>query len=103
MPYFRGHPILSTSPCTAAKGSTHHLPILLPLVVLVLRRRPVHGEMPRAVLAHGQYRRHVPASVAIVGRGPDGDELVVEHVLVAFLHELMCTGDEPERVDVVEL
>lgn len=35
----------------------------------------------------------IAATVAVVGRRPDGDELVVEPVLVAFLDELMCTTD----------
>ena len=41
--------------------------------------------------------------VAVVWRGPDGDELLVEHVLVAFLHELVRPGDQLKGVDVVEL
>ena len=45
----------------------------------------------------------VAASVAIVRRRPDSDELVVEPVLVALLHELMSATDELELVHLVEL
>lgn len=46
---------------------------------------------------------HVPATIAIIWRRPNCDELLVEHVFVPFLHELMSAGYQVERVDVVEL
>ena len=82
---------------------THHLSILLPLVILVLRRSTVYREMSRAVFAYGEDRCHITASVAVVGCGPDSDELLVEHVLVTLLDELVRAGDQAKRVDMVEL
>jgi len=46
----------------------------------------------------------VPASVAVVGCRPHGDQgLFLEHVLESFLHELMGAADEFQSVDLVEL
>lgn len=48
-------------------------------------------------------RWHRTIPVAIVGGRPDDDEVVIEHVLVAFLHELMRTANQLQAVEVVEL
>lgn len=49
--------------------------------------------------------RYISASIAVVWRTPDGDEVVLwrKHVLEAFLHELVRPGYEGYPVDVVEL
>lgn len=48
--------------------------------------------------------RDIATAVAIIRRGPHGnDVLVFEVVLVAFVDKLVCAGDEGEVVDVVEL
>ena len=48
--------------------------------------------------------RNVPAPVAVVGRRPDRDQVLVgEHVLVALLDQLVGPADELEPVDVAEL
>ena len=40
-------------------------------------------------------RRDVAASIAIVGRAPYSDQiLILEHVLEALLDELVCAADE---------
>lgn len=51
------------------------------------------------------HARHVPAAIAIIRRGPDGDQIILrrEHVLVPLLHQLMRARDERQRVDVIEL
>lgn len=82
---------------------THHLSIFLSLIILILGRGAVYREVSAPVLVHRQYRRHIPTAVAVVGRAPDSDELLVEHVLVALLHKLVGARDEPQRVDMVEL
>lgn len=49
-------------------------------------------------------RRQVPAAVAVVRSAPHGDDVLVgEMVFVALVHELVCTGNEGEVVDVTEL
>merc|ERR1719409_945430 len=53
------------------------------------------------LIVERQYARHVPAPVAVVGRGPDGYErLVREHVLQTLLHELVRAADELQAVDL---
>jgi hypothetical protein len=55
------------------------------------------------LLVDVENRRDVSASVAVVGCGPDGDEvLVLEPVSEAVHHELMGAGDQLKVVDVVE-
>eukprot|EP00303_Exanthemachrysis_gayraliae_P002182 CAMPEP_0206002310 /NCGR_PEP_ID=MMETSP1464-20131121/2663_1 /ASSEMBLY_ACC=CAM_ASM_001124 /TAXON_ID=119497 /ORGANISM="Exanthemachrysis gayraliae, Strain RCC1523" /LENGTH=117 /DNA_ID=CAMNT_0053375647 /DNA_START=344 /DNA_END=694 /DNA_ORIENTATION=+ len=46
---------------------------------------------------------HVAAPVAVVGRGPHGDEALVEHPLVALHDELVGPGNLAEVVGVQEL
>lgn len=45
----------------------------------------------------------VPDTVAVVGRGEDGCELVVVGNLVSFHDELMGSGDEFHVVAIIEL
>eukprot|EP00962_Isochrysis_galbana_P030816 scaffold10020_cov122-Isochrysis_galbana.AAC.8 len=45
----------------------------------------------------------VAATVAVVWRRPNGDKLLVEHVLVPLLHQLVRAADELETVDGVKL
>lgn len=45
----------------------------------------------------------VPAAVAVVWCRPHGHQLLVEHELVAFVDQLVCTADELQVVDVHEL
>jgi hypothetical protein len=47
------------------------------------------------ILAQVHDRRDVSAAVAVVGRGPDGDDVfVLEVVLVAFVDKLVGTCNE---------
>mmetsp|Transcript_3560 Transcript_3560/g.6810 ORF Transcript_3560/g.6810 Transcript_3560/m.6810 type:complete len:278 (+) Transcript_3560:505-1338(+) len=55
------------------------------------------------MLVQFEDRSHVATPVAVVGRGPDGDERVVEHVLVALHHQLMRARDQLDCVCRVEL
>ena len=48
--------------------------------------------------------RYVSAAVTIVWRRPHRHQILVwKHVLVAFLHQLMCSADQNEIVRMVEL
>ena len=86
--------LVSTYTPKKNNDDTYHLPCTLqPLVALVLRRSIVHDERARAVVTHREHARHVPAAVAVVRRAPHGHELLVEHVLEAFLHELVRARD----------
>ena len=56
------------------------------------------------ILIHFQKTGHVRAPVAVVGRRPDGDQILLfEPLDVAFLSELVGSGDQLEAVVVVEL
>ena len=56
------------------------------------------------VLAQVHDTGHITTAVTIIWCRPDSDNvLVFEMVFVAFVDELMGTGDELEAVDVVEL
>ena len=77
-----------------ANGDAHHPSNLHTLIPLILRRCIEHRELPPAVAIQRQYRCCVPAPIAIVWGRPDGDELVVEHVLEAFLNQLVRARDE---------
>lgn len=63
----------------------------------------IYSETPGSIIVERHDRRHVSTAITIIRRRPDGDQLLVEHVLVAFLHQLMCASDKGERIDVVEL
>lgn len=55
------------------------------------------------ILLHLTYRRQIPASVAVVRSTPYRcDVLVLEVVFVAFVDELVGSGDEGEVVYVAE-
>lgn len=46
----------------------------------------------------------IAASVAVIRRAPHGDDVLVgEMVLVAFVHQLVCAGNQREVVDMAEL
>ena len=46
----------------------------------------------------------VAAAVAVVGRGPDGDDILLGEVVLEALHyELVGAGNKAEAIDVVEL
>lgn len=61
-------------------------------------------EVGLEVLAERHDGGHIATAVAVVGRGPDGDDLLrLEVVLVALVDELVRAGDELQVVDVVEL
>mmetsp|Transcript_33159 Transcript_33159/g.72296 ORF Transcript_33159/g.72296 Transcript_33159/m.72296 type:complete len:219 (+) Transcript_33159:322-978(+) len=47
--------------------------------------------------------RLIATTVAVVGRGEDGDDVAVVAPIIAFHHKLMGTGDELEPISVVEL
>lgn len=60
--------------------------------------------IPAGPIVERQDGRNVPAPVAVVGRRPDRDQVLVgEHVLVALLDQLVGPADELEPVDVAEL
>jgi hypothetical protein len=45
----------------------------------------------------------VAASVAVIGSAPHRDQVLIKVVFVAFHDELMCSCDEREIVDMIEL
>lgn len=46
---------------------------------------------------------HITAPVTVIGRRPDSNESVVEHLLVSFHDELMCSADEVYVIFSVKL
>ena len=60
----------------------------------LLRRRLEHLKVFVEVLVQLEDGRDVAAAVAVVGRAPHRDQLVVEHPLVAVHHQLVGAGDE---------
>ena len=61
-------------------------------------------EVRLEILADRHDTRHIAASVAVVRRRPHRDHVLrCEVVLVAFVDQLMCTRNELQAVDVVEL
>jgi hypothetical protein len=89
--------------CSICTSTTHHSSGLHPFITFILFCSVVHRECLLFILMDGQNRRLVPASITVIWGGPHCDELLVEHVLVAFLDQLVCASDEPQRVYVVEL
>ena len=74
------------------------------LAAVVHVRRVEDDEVLLVLVVEVQNRGHVPAAVAVVGRGPDGHQDVVrEPVLVPLVANLVRAGDQLEPVDVVEL
>jgi hypothetical protein len=56
------------------------------------------------IFAQRHNRSHIPATIAVVWSGPNGhDVLRGKMILIPFVDELMCSSDELEVVDVVEL
>lgn len=70
---------------------------------LALRGRVVGDEVALQILVHLHNRSDVTAAIAVVRGGPHGDELVVEHPLVALHHQLMRSAHHIEVVVRVEL
>lgn len=75
----------------------------IPLIRRILLCRLIDLERRLAILVHLHDTRRIATAIAVIGRGPDGDEGIVKHVFEAFLDELVGAGDEGEGVDVVEL
>lgn len=73
-----------------------------PLIPLILGRSIIDLEIMITILANLQNRSQVSTSIAIVRRGPNRYELLVKHELVPFLHKLVRSGDEFERIEVIE-
>lgn len=71
--------------------------------VLVLGHGVEDLEVAVQALVECHDRRDVAAAVAVVGCGPHGDELLIEHELVTLLHELMSTRHQVEAVVLQEV
>jgi len=70
----------------------------------MIRHRREDLELWLQVLAQVHNGRNVSAAVAVVGRRPDSDDILVfEMVLVALIDQLMSTGDKLQAIDVIEL
>lgn len=70
---------------------------------LALWGRVVGDEVALQILVHLHNRSDVTAAIAVVRGGPHGDELVVEHPLVALHHQLMRSAHHIEVVVRVKL
>lgn len=70
---------------------------------LALWGRVVGDEVALQILVHLHNRSDVTAAIAVVRGGPHGDELVVEHPLVALHHQLMRSAHHIEIVVRVKL
>lgn len=66
-----------------------------------------HGSEELGFSGVGVFEDHdggdVAAAVAVVGRRPDGHQLLVEHELVTFVDQLVGAADQLQVVDVNEL
>lgn len=74
-----------------ARGKVRHL-------AKILRSGLEDGEVDDAVGVDGQDGGDVAATVAVVGGGPDSDEGVIEHGLIAFHNELMGPTNQVDFV-----
>mmetsp|Transcript_7641 Transcript_7641/g.22879 ORF Transcript_7641/g.22879 Transcript_7641/m.22879 type:complete len:248 (-) Transcript_7641:431-1174(-) len=72
-------------------------------VVQLVRRLLEDLELAVQLFVQLQNAGHVATPVAVVGRAPHRDQLLVEHPLVALHHQLVRPCDEVQAVDVVEL
>ena len=54
--------------------------------VVRVRDFPEQQKVTIQLLIQLEYGRHVPAAVAVVGRGPDGDEYLLRKVVLIPLH-----------------
>ena len=79
------------------------LVLLLPPMQIILRRRVEHVEDPVPLIAHLEHARHVAAPIAVIGRAPDGAQLVIVQDLIALLAELVRAEDVVHLVDIEEL
>lgn len=70
---------------------------------LALWGRVVGDEVALQILVHLHNRSDVTTAIAVVRGGPHGDELVVEHPLVALHHQLMRSAHHIEIVVRVKL
>ena len=43
-------------------------------------------KLPPPILVDRKYRRHIPTPITVIRGRPHGDELLVEHALVALLY-----------------
>lgn len=57
---------------------------------------------PGVILGKFEDGCDISAAITVVGRGPDGDDGRVEHLLETFHDKLMSTGNQAEVVAVVE-
>ena len=61
-------------------------------------------EVGLQIFAHFANGGHVSTSIAVIGSGPDRNNiLALEVVLVSFVDKLVSSGNEVESVDVAEL
>ena len=58
---------------------------------------------PCVGVGEGENGCNVPTTIAIVWSGPHSDQLVVELVLIPFMHELMRSTDKVQVVQLHEL
>lgn len=56
------------------------------------------ARLPLLGRAEVQYRGHVPAPIAVVGRRPHRHQLLVEHVLDALVDQLVCPADQVQLI-----
>lgn len=86
------------------RDRTHQPPECgITLIRRVLHRRIVHFESSPTGIVDSHYTSRISTSVAVIWGRPHCDERIVKHVLEALLHELMRSGYQRQRVDVVEL
>jgi hypothetical protein len=78
--------------------STHH-----PIIPLILWRSSIHHKLPLPLPTppNPQNTRQIFTPITIIRSAPYGYESAFEYVLVAFLDELVGTGDEGQGVCVV--
>ena len=83
---------------------TCHLPRLLhAFVPLILRCWTIYFKSLLPVIMYRHDTCHISTTITVIGSRPNSDELRVEHVLVAFLDQLVRTSDQRKTIDVVEL
>jgi hypothetical protein len=77
--------------------------LALCFVARIFRCRIIDGEIPCAVFMNSHNGSQIATSVTVIRGWPNGDQLVIEHVLVPLLHQLMGTSNQLQIIDVVEL
>lgn len=83
--------------------ATHSSCRLILRISIILLGSHVHLELCLAALLDLHDAGGITTPVTVIRRRPDGHQGVVEHVLVTFLYELMCSCDQGDAVDMVEL